>query len=221
MDFAGLVRDKSGIEIGGPSGLFNHSGIYAAIGSLNNVIFSADTVWANFTDKVFSYYPGKEGKVFEMDAVNLSLIPDDSYDVLLSSHNLEHIANPLKALKEWVRIVKLGGYIILVLPEKSVCFDHRRQYTSFETIYDKYHRNVGEDNLESLPEILRLHDLSLDTPAGNFEQFTRRSLDNFKNRCLHHHVFNRELVKAMAHFVGIKLIHHHIEGLNMWFVLQC
>lgn len=220
MNLADLVRDKSGLEIGGPSYLFNENGMYASIGSLNNVIFSATTVWATFSDKVFNYYPGKQGQVYEMDAVDLSRIETASYDVLLSSHNLEHIANPLRAMKEWARVVKPGGHIILVLPEKSCCFDHRREYTPFETIYDKYHRRVGEDNLDSLPEILRLHDLTQDPAAGNFEQFTRRSLDNFQNRCLHHHVFNRELVVAMAHFVGMTLIHHQTQGLNMWFVLR-
>jgi SAM-dependent methyltransferase len=41
------------------------------------------------------------------------------YDFCFASHVLEHIANPLKALQGWIRIVKPGGHIILVLPEKN------------------------------------------------------------------------------------------------------
>ena len=33
-----------------------------------------------------------------------------TYDVLLSSHTLEHIANPLRALSEWKRIVGDDGH---------------------------------------------------------------------------------------------------------------
>lgn len=213
-----LLKDKSGIEIGGPSYIFNS--LYARIGHLDNVIFAMQTIWKTFSDTKYRFYPGKEGQVFERDAVDLATIPTDTYEFLLSSHNLEHIANPLKALQEWIRIVKPGGYIIMVLPNKIHCFDHRRPYTTFETILDKYNRNVGEDNLESLAEILQLHDLSKDVAAGNHQQFTLRSLDNFKNRCLHHHVFNHELVVAMATFTHTTLVHSHIDGLNMWFILE-
>lgn len=221
MDLSHIVTDKNGLEIGGPSSAFRDSGIYKNIASLDNVVFAQQTVWAQFIDKSYNFFPGKSGKVFEMDAVDLSTIPNESYDLLMSSHNLEHIANPLKAFKEWIRVVKKEGHIILILPEKSVCFDHKRNYTQFWVILDKFQRNIGEDNLESLPEILRLHDLLLDSPAGNFEQFTRRSLDNFKNRCLHHHVFNKDLVQSMCDFCNVKLISNHINGLDMWFLIQC
>jgi len=53
---------------------------------------------------------------------------------VFASHTLKHIENPLKALTEWLRITKNKGYIILVLPEKSFCFDHRRDVSDFEII---------------------------------------------------------------------------------------
>lgn len=220
MNLSELIGGKSGLEIGGPSHSFITSGVYSIVKSLDNVVFASQTVWASL-GKEYNFAPGKKGSVLEMDAVDLSSLPDESYEFLLSSHTLEHIANPLKALKEWIRVVKKGGYVILILPEKSVCFDHKRDYTPFSLILDKYKRNVGEDNLESLPEILRLHDLSLDRPAGNFEQFTRRSLDNLNNRCLHHHVFNKALIEEMSAYLKVKLLTHYINGLDMWFVLQC
>ena len=40
------------------------------------------------------------------------------YDFVFSSHSLEHIANPLKAISEWLRITKKDGYIIIIVPEK-------------------------------------------------------------------------------------------------------
>lgn len=215
------VRGKKGLEIGGPSGNFWNTGIYREIDNLDNVIFSLSTSWHQFAGKTYEFWPGKSGQVYEMDAVNLSVIGEGSYDILLSSHNLEHIANPLKALIEWKRVVKTnGGYIVLVLPEKSVCFDHKREYTKFDVLLDKYERDVGEDNLDSLPDILRNHDLYLDPAAGNFESFVKRSLDNVSNRCLHHHVFNKELVEQICEFLHMTLVHHHIDGLDMYFVIK-
>lgn len=217
MDCSEFVQLKSGIEIGGPSSSFQQ--IYARVISLDNVVFSKKTIWYEFQSDEYNFYPGKRGRIIEAEATSLPC-PDNFYDFALSSHNLEHIANPLKALFELKRVIKKGGYIIIILPEKSKCFDHNRQYTTFDVLLDKYKRNVGEDNLDSLVDILSHHDLSMDPAAGTFEQFVRRSLDNYKNRCLHHHVFNYDLISAMCDYVGLQLLSSHINGIDMWFVLK-
>lgn len=213
--------DGYGLEIGGPSTVFSNSKIYEKVRCLDNVVFSLNTVWKSYgSDHSYNFFENKTGKVFEMDGSDISKLESHSYDFILSSHNLEHIANPLKAMKGWINVVKKEGYILLVLPNKNECFDHRREYTKFSILKDKFDRNVGEDNLDSLPEILRLHDLSMDPPAGNLEQFTKRSLNNFENRCLHHHVFDLNLVTDMCNFLEIKLIYHEIKGFNMFFLIQ-
>ena len=63
---------------------------------------------------------------------------------MFASHTLKHIENPLKALTEWLRITKNKGYIILVLPEKSFCFDHRRDVSDFEIILSQYKKMQGK-----------------------------------------------------------------------------
>ena len=57
-------------------------------------------------------------------------------------------------------------------------------------MFEDFKNGTGEDDLTHLPEILELHDLACDVGAGTFEQFRARSLENFSNRCLHHHVFD-------------------------------
>ena len=52
-----------------------------------------------------------------------------------------------------------------------MCFDHKRNISLFSIILKQYEKNVGEDDLSTLPEILEKHDLTRDLPAGNFEQF--------------------------------------------------
>jgi predicted SAM-dependent methyltransferase len=38
--------------------------------------------------------------------------PKESYDTVYSSHCLEHMIDPVKALNEWWRLVKPGGYMV-------------------------------------------------------------------------------------------------------------
>ncbi len=116
------------------------------------------------------------------------------------------MANPLKAMKEWVRVVKGGGHLLLVLPNKAANFDYRRPVTKFEHLLDDYLRAIGEDDLTHLEEILQLHHLSRDPPAGDPEAFRQRSMDNVKNRTLHHHVFDRELIGQIFKHAELEMV---------------
>lgn len=212
-----ITKNKTGIEIGGPSetGTF----IYQNAMGMDNVIFSKNTVWSNHTDE-YHYYHGKTGKVIINDAINISAVENETYDFCFSSHCLEHIANPLKAVQEWLRIVKKDGYIIIIVPEKSRCFDHNRNISSFSTLLRQYENNVDEHDLSTLPEILQNHDLSMDPPAGTFEQFTKRSLDNYNNRCLHHYVYSPDLLHEICNYFHCEFLYTVTEGINIWFVMK-
>ena len=49
-------------------------------------------------------------------AERLTLFANESADSIFSSHTLEHISNYKDALREWWRLVKTGGYLVLYLP---------------------------------------------------------------------------------------------------------
>ena len=46
----------------------------------------------------------------------------------------------------------------------------------------------------------------MDLPAGNLEDFKARSLNNYHNRCLHHHVFDIDLIKKLCVYCDLKII---------------
>ncbi|WP_254064322.1 methyltransferase domain-containing protein [Granulicella sp. S156] len=189
-----LVEGKSGLEIGGPSAVFRERGsplpIYKKVGSLDNCDISRSTVWASHSDS-YAFSPQRPaGRNIFCDGSDLSTIANKSYDFILSCHNLEHFANPVKALKEWQRVTRPGGALVLVLPNYSRTFDHRRAPTPVSHMLQDYDQNIQEDDLTHLPEILLMHDLSMDRSAGTREAFRERSQKNFTNRCLHHHVFD-------------------------------
>jgi predicted SAM-dependent methyltransferase len=49
-------------------------------------------------------------------ADNLYWFKDEVLDYIFSSHLLEHMPDMEKTLKEWLRVLKPGGYIVLYLP---------------------------------------------------------------------------------------------------------
>ena len=203
------TRGKAGLEIGGPSPTFRPRGVvpvYPLVGSLDNCDFSSTTVWADH-GRDFHFSPNRPpGKSILADGSQLTPVPSASYDFVLSSHNLEHFANPVKALHEWKRVLRPNGALVLILPFYRNTFDHNRSPTPVSDMLDDYARNVGEDDLSHLPEILEKHDLSRDPGAGSFEDFNRRSLDNFNNRCLHHHVFDQDNSRELLIATGFKVL---------------
>jgi SAM-dependent methyltransferase len=207
--YQSFLKNRKGIEIGGPSTLFKTMlPIYQVIESLDAVNFADNTVWEGSipTGRTFNYIKDKKGFQFISEATNLDQINSSTYDFLLSSNCLEHIANPLEAIKEWKRIIKDGGFILLVLPNKENNFDHNRPVTTFEHLLDDYKNKITEHDLTHLDEILALHDLSMDPPAGNLEEFRLRSLDNFNNRTLHHHVFDIPLMTKILEYYELEVV---------------
>jgi SAM-dependent methyltransferase len=204
-----LFYNMDGIEIGGPSPIFKKFvPIYSIIKSLDGVNFNSNTIWEGtiIEGQNFKFRRREKGFQFICDGINLERIRSGKYDFVLSCNNLEHIANPIKALTEWLRIVKNGGLLLLILPNKSSNFDHKRNITSMTHLLDDFNNNTSEQDLTHLEEILSLHDLSMDIPAGDFEMFKKRSLDNYYNRCLHHHVFDMILLEEIFMYFNLELL---------------
>ena len=197
------LRGKKGFEVGGPSSIFSNEGLiplYPVVKHLDNCNFSQTTVWEGNIQEGPYYCNNQKQKLgcqYIAEATALNMIPSATYDFVLSSHVLEHIANPLRALHEWIRILKQNGVIILIVPFKEKTFDHNRPVTTLDHIIEDYQHSIGEDDLSHLPEILELHDLNMNPETGSF--------DNFNNRCLHHHVFDKELATAIMDYVGLQI----------------
>jgi SAM-dependent methyltransferase len=206
-----LMAGKVGLEIGGPSQIFGRRGlfpIYAVATRLDNCNFSQATIWEGSIAEgaTFRYDEQRaSGYQYILEATDLAVIPSNTYDFVVSSHTLEHIANPLRALYEWLRVLKEHGFLVLVLPHRDGTFDHRRPVTPLEHFIQDFECGTTEEDLTHLPEILTLHDLSRDPEAGDFDAFRARSERNFENRCLHHHVFDARAVVELLDYLGLEL----------------
>ncbi|MFT2095888.1 methyltransferase domain-containing protein [Acidiphilium multivorum] len=52
------------------------------------------------------------------DAQYLEGVPDASFDFVHSSHCLEHMRDPLVALRNWLRVLKPGGHMVVLVPDE-------------------------------------------------------------------------------------------------------
>lgn len=182
-----LLTNRVGLEIGGPSSIFRKGHIlpiYPMVNSLDNCNFADRTIWEGriTSGATFQYDKRRPlGRQFISEATNLSSIQSDTYDFILSSHVVEHIANPLLALYEWIRVLKEKGILVLIVPHKEGTFDHKRNVTSLSHLIKDYEQKTDEDDLTHLPEILERHDLKKDSGIEGIAAFKKRSENNYEN----------------------------------------
>lgn len=63
---------------------------------------------------------------------------DGSLDYVLSSHVIEHCFDPILTLKEWLRVVRPGGYIFAIIPHKERTPDKPRPRTTLRELQDRH-----------------------------------------------------------------------------------
>jgi SAM-dependent methyltransferase len=68
------------------------------------------------------------------DLESMKGIEDESEDFIVANHVMEHVEDPLKALKSISRVLRRSGIAFIALPDKRFTFDSDRPVTSLEHI---------------------------------------------------------------------------------------
>jgi SAM-dependent methyltransferase len=110
----------------------------------------------NYVSQDFAKYDGSgDGKGFQVgswDQENLDIIsditaipqPDSSFDVVLCTEVFEHLPNPLLALKEFSRLIRPNGYLIITAPFCSLThFSPHHYYSGFNRYFYETHLPVN------------------------------------------------------------------------------
>ena len=142
------------------------------IGGAGNYIEGLDSIKVDNKDE---YVDRKYEIDVRLDATNLKSIKDDSVDYVVSVHVLEHISNPLKALVEWHRVVKPGGYIFTAVPQREYTFDRYRTTTTIRHLLEDYHRDVPPNDTAHLDEFGR-YSAPLIYPKGKKMRVANRAV---------------------------------------------
>ena len=73
-----------------------------------------------------------------------SIIPEADhgrFDYIVSSHNFEHLPNPVKFLQGCAKVLKPGGVVSMAVPDRRGCFDYYRPNTQLGDWLDAYAAN--------------------------------------------------------------------------------
>lgn len=84
---------------------------------------------------------------------NLDII-DEQFDIIFSSHVIEHQPNFIKHLNSVNRLLKDNGLYILFIPNKEYCFDYFQQLTDVASIIEA---NRINQTLHSFRSIFNMH----------------------------------------------------------------
>ncbi len=134
----------------------------------------------------------------DLDVDRLTAVGDATFDVVIASHLVEHLANPLAALREFERVLRPAGRLVLVLPDRTRTFDVVRDPTPLAHVLDELAREVTEVDAEHIrefcaaiyrqpprhpPEVREWHD-----PA----RLDAERLDLHRRRSIHAHCWTAE-----------------------------
>jgi hypothetical protein len=202
-----LIQNKSVLEVGGPSHLFEK----------NNDTSLYDIITPDFLVEQESFEDGFNEKV---DIKNQTYFGDcveesswksltKQYQVVLSSHVIEHLANPIKFLKLAYHYTE--KYILTICPDYSRIWDKHRQVTSLDHMIWDYTARIEECDISHLHESYVTEHPWHDSPEHWFKFF-----NNKKYRVIHHHVFDPRSLQKIHEYVGFKSLFlvskspHHI-----------
>lgn len=124
------------------------SGRGLEIGALHNPLRIPNASRVLYSDlltpaQVEAMYPGSRQPDIVSDSESFPTIDDGSLDFVVANHVLEHLTDPMRALREWHRILREGGVLYMAVPDKRFTFDHRRRRTTLA--------HLEEDHASSLP----------------------------------------------------------------------
>lgn len=207
--------NKTALEIGDATPWFCKNSIfpvYNKLASLDRVLKTSATPWCKFAAQHNNAFlkdnppPSRHGN-FITCATILTDVPKHFYDVVLSSHVLEHICNPLKALKSWHSVLKPGGKLVLLVPRRTMMNDHARPQTTFVHLLSDLYNDTEESDETHIEEFCRLYDMRMFTgknrPSDNdiIEMATR----NHETAIAHIHTWDACLTLMAVRYSGFKV----------------
>ena len=126
---------ESVIEIGASA----HNPFNIKCKEYKNIDFSADEIFHRVQKETC-------GEIAPIHVISLAddlPLRDESVDAVLSSHVLEHCFDPIKTLKEWLRVTKKDGFLFMIIPHKERTFDAEKPLTEVAELVSRHNGMVS------------------------------------------------------------------------------
>lgn len=188
------------------------SGVGVEIGALQNPAI-VPHLKVRYIDRLsreeaFTHYPELIGQNLVTvdiidDAEDLRSIHAGTQDFVIANHVIEHMANPIKALRNWGRVLKTGGRLFLAVPDRNFTFDHERPLTPIEHLFLDYEAPDDARDFQHFAEFAKF--VSCRTfhvrPESESDAFAQELWE--KKYSIHYHVWEYdsflEFIRCMQH----------------------
>ncbi len=226
-----IIKNKKIIEIGGPSNNNNFiKKMYELCSKITVINFE------EINNMSITSGASTDNNISKIEMINTNNYDEfieknkGTYDILLTSHVIEHQANPIKMIKLWKRLLNNNGIIISILPNKDFCFDYSRPVTKLSKLIDKYNKNVSEDDVSEIPLMLKYYK-SNPSKLLEFKTHPNMTVDEFLNyilffynnpeelelkRPIHHYVYDLNLLKELSHYLEMEQIIEFTNYIDHW-----
>jgi SAM-dependent methyltransferase len=145
----------------------------------------------------------------DLDADGLGPFAPASFDAVVASHVLEHLAGPVAAIFEIDRVLRPGGLAAIVMPDRQRTFDRVREPTPLAHLLDEHDRGitvVDDDHIRDFCEAIWEQEPIHPEPVRSWHDpaaLDRRLFDLHRRRSIHVHCWSAdEFVVLLAGLVA-------------------
>lgn len=138
--------------------------------------------------------------------------PDAAFDFVFASHVLEHMPDAIGVLKEWMRVIRPGGVLFLILPHADRTFDRHREKTKLshhikdheKLLAQPDHSHDGEaregwSKLEDFDDHVRAHRAAFGTDFFDFDH-------RLASDAMHYHVWTQDEIVRLLQHLGTRIV---------------
>ncbi len=127
---------------------------------------------------------------------------DNSFSFLISEHVLEHITNPIKNLKEWIRVLDTGGHLFLFLPHKERNNDLHRELTPLSHLIEDYNADIPFNDSTHYAE-WKKNVVDKDLMPDHYKHLSQDEL--LSSGSIHHHVWTDKEIVELLQYLGLEI----------------
>jgi len=141
------------------------------------------------------------------DGEKLLTLANNTYDFVIANHMIEHCQNPIGAIQNFLRVLKVGGILYMGVPNKHYTFDRDRPLTTLDHLVKDYHEGPEWSKHGHYQEYVRLVDKM---PEAKIAERMKLLLD--MDYSIHFHVWQPDTF--------LELLSYCQEKLNFGFTIE-
>jgi hypothetical protein len=142
--------------------------------------------------------------IIDFDKDDISFLFEYDFDFFIANHFVEHIANPMRFLRDISLIMKTGSILFLSVPNKEMTFDKNRELTTNEHLLQDYlnnETNISDEHIED--SLFNKEDRNEMLPATSSER--KDLFEKHRERSIHVHVWDRSSFDNFLNWSNNKL----------------